>query len=73
MPSKQSDDLSRDVARLVPYYVDPKDLLDAVRKEHPDVSKKQIILAAFSAMIELAETDPMAAKRLHHLAISNRL
>ncbi len=72
MPGKRSEALSREVARLCAYYTDAKDLLDAVRKSFPKTSKKDIILASFSAMIDLAEHDPAAAKKLHDFAISNR-
>ena len=68
----QQDNLDGTLARLIPYYTEPGALLKAVRKEHPDVSKKKIILSAFSVMIDLAEKDPAAAKMLHDLALNNR-
>ena len=65
-------ELERSVARLSFYYTDAEELLAAVRKEHPKASKKTIVLAALSAMIDLAEREPAAAKRLHALAMGNR-
>ncbi len=50
----------------------PKDLWNAVRAVHPEATKKEIMLAAFAAMIVLAENDPGGAKALHDFALAGR-
>jgi hypothetical protein len=50
----------------------PRDLMSAVRKAHPDAKKKEVIRAAFAAMIELSDRQPFTAKQLQDFAISNR-
>ncbi|NLH79930.1 MAG: hypothetical protein GX458_03670 [Phyllobacteriaceae bacterium] len=72
MDQTDISELEQSVARLSFYYTDAGELLTAIRKEHPKASKKDIVLAALSAMIGLAEHDPAAAKRLHSLAMDNR-
>ncbi|MGO4741562.1 hypothetical protein AB4099_33985 [Bosea sp. 2KB_26] len=58
--------------RLVHSYGDAAELLKAVRKAHPEATKKDIILAALGVMIDQSETDEVAAKKLHALAMENR-
>lgn len=72
MGKKDITDLERSVARLSFYYTNARELLAAVRKEQPKASKKDIVLAALSTMINLAECEPAAAKCLHTLAMDNR-
>jgi hypothetical protein len=57
---------------LVKRVVSPKELLQAVQKQHPKASKKQIVLATFAAMIDAASKDPYTATKLHGFAIVNR-
>ena len=59
------------LARLEPG-VAPKDLFSAVRAVHPEANKREIITAAFSAMILLAEHDPNRASALQDFAIRAR-
>lgn len=70
--SKKAEELSASLVRLARDYQDPKALLDAVRKEHPKASKKDIIHAALLSMIEQAEADEAAAQSLHRMAMDNR-
>jgi hypothetical protein len=58
--------------KQVHYYNEPKELLKAMRKEHPNVSKKDIIIAAFAVMIEVSEKDPATAKLCQDFALNNR-
>jgi hypothetical protein len=44
-------EIARTVSRLATPGIKPKDLVAAVRKRHPDASKKQVSRAAFMAMI----------------------
>jgi hypothetical protein len=48
------------------------DLFKAVRAAHPEASRKQIVLAALSAMIDTCDTDMVATSKLHKFAIENR-
>lgn len=50
----------------------PKAIMAAVRKAHPDLKKKEVIRAAFSVMIELADKHPMTAKQMQDFAIAHR-
>lgn len=50
----------------------PRDLLQAVRRVHPEATKREIMTAAFAAMILLADKDPDRARTLHDLAIRSR-
>ncbi len=52
--------------------ISPRDLMSAVRKAHPEAKKKEVIRAAFAAMIELSDRQPFTAKQLQDFAISNR-
>ena len=49
-----------------------KQLIAAIRKEHPDASKKEIVRAAFYALTDVALSDGEKARRLHDFAISER-
>ncbi|SFK28262.1 hypothetical protein [Methylorubrum salsuginis] len=51
----------------------PKDLLGAVRERHPEASKKEVVRAAFYALIEgHQEPTPARAHDLHAFAIHER-
>lgn len=50
----------------------PKQLIEAVREEHPKASKKDIVRAAFYAVIISADNDPMRAQHLHEFALEQR-
>lgn len=52
--------------------VAPKDLLKAVRATHPEATKKEIMLAAFAAMILVAESDVDKARALQDFALKGR-
>lgn len=58
--------------RLVHHYGDAEELFAAVRKEHPGAGKKDIVLAALSVMIDQSQTDEVASKRLHQMAMERR-
>lgn len=64
--------IARTVATLASPGMKPKDLLSAVRKEHPDASKKDLSRAAFFAMILASETDPEKAAQAQDLALASR-
>ncbi|KAB1072560.1 hypothetical protein F6X53_28075 [Methylobacterium soli] len=50
----------------------PKDLLSAVRERHPNATKKEIVRAAFFALIEGHGTSSEQAQNLHSFAIGER-
>ena|SRR3954454_5735323 len=65
-------EIARTVSTLATPGMKPKDLVAAVRKRHPDASKKQVSRAAFMAMIIAAEADPNRATELQELALGSR-
>jgi hypothetical protein len=52
--------------------ITPNELIQAVRAVHPEATKKEIMHAAFTAVIALAESDPGSAKVLQDFALRNR-
>ena len=50
----------------------PKELLKLARKAHPDLSKKEIVRAAFRTVIAAADTDTEKALLLQDFALSER-
>lgn len=58
--------------RLVTPGVTPKELVKAVRKEHPGVKKKDIARAAFHAIIANAGHDPGKSRNLQAFALAER-
>ncbi len=51
----------------------PKALRAAVREKHPEASKKDIVRAAFYALIEARSQDNQTVDALHHFALSERI
>lgn len=49
-----------------------KDLIAAVRDQHPDATKKQIVRAAFYALTHGVDEDPEQAQHLHAFALTER-
>ena len=50
----------------------PKELIAAVRKHHPEASKKEIVRAAFYALTQGADGDAEQARDLHAFALGER-
>jgi hypothetical protein len=50
----------------------PKELLKLARKAHPEASKKEIIHAAFSSIIAVADSDVDKAVMLQNFALQER-
>ena len=50
----------------------PKELLALVRERHPEVTKKEVVRAAFYALIENHGANHEHAKDLHSFAITER-
>ncbi|BAQ45933.1 MULTISPECIES: hypothetical protein [Methylobacterium] len=49
-----------------------KDLIAAVRNEHPDATNKEIVRAAFYALTHDADADPEQTHHLHAFALTER-
>ena len=58
--------------RHVTHCMTPKELVKAVRKEHPGVKKKDIARAAFHAIIANADHDPGNPRNLQAFALAER-
>ena len=69
---KEADRIGATILRLVHYYGDPAELFEAVRRQHPDAGKKDVVLAALSVMIDQSQTDAVATRRLHKMAMDRR-
>lgn len=67
-----NEGVERSLVELVKAGQKPKDLIEAVRKRHPKVSKKQIVRAAFSSLIKIADDDEDKARALQGFAIAER-
>ena len=52
--------------------MDPKLLIDLVKKRHPTATKKEIARAAFLSVILSTEFDPEDTQALHDLAMETR-
>lgn len=64
--------IAKTVSELAVPGMRPKHLIEAVRKKHPEASKKEITRAAFYAVIEAAEKAPDSLTELHNLAMETR-
>lgn len=51
----------------------PKALRAAVRAKHPEVTKKDIVRAAFYALIEIRSQDGQTLDALHRFALAERI
>lgn len=51
----------------------PKALRAAVREKHPEASKKDIVRAAFYALIEARSQDQLTLDALHRFALAERI
>jgi hypothetical protein len=50
----------------------PKALRAAVREKHPEASKKEVVRAAFHALIDSQSQDGQAIEALHSFALAER-
>ena len=65
-------ELGETILREVRSDITPKKLMAAIRKAHPQASRKEIIRAAFYALIANAEQHPEKLEPLHKFAIEQR-
>lgn len=73
MSSTDLEVVAESVLRLAEPGMRPRQLVEAVRKEHPKARKKEIVRAAFYALISNAVRDVERVARLHSFALSERL
>lgn len=64
--------IAETVERLAKPGMKPKDLVEAVRKEHPHATKKEVSRAAFYTVILASEQDSDRVTELHHIAVATR-
>lgn len=72
MTRREIEEIAETVLRLAVPGVTPKALLNAVRVEHPAASKKEVVRAAFFAVLEHPDDDVARAARIHAFAMSER-
>jgi hypothetical protein len=65
-------ELAETLVRLAKPGMKPKELLAAVREQHPESTKKEVVRAAFYALAEGHRMDPERARDLHGFAIGAR-
>jgi hypothetical protein len=70
MVTRRVEEISATLVRLATADVSPKQLFGRARREHPNAGRKEIVRAAFFALI--AEVDGDMARRLHNFAIAER-
>ena len=71
--SKQSKVIGDTLLRLAEPGLKPKTMFAKVRQEHPEASRKEIILAAFHTIISCADTDLAKARQIQNFALAVRM
>ncbi|MDL2408188.1 hypothetical protein PY650_21565 [Rhizobium calliandrae] len=64
--------IAETVGRLATNGMKPKELIAAVRQEHPNASKKDVSRAAFYAVIIASQQKSERVVDLHNLAVQTR-
>ncbi len=72
METSELQAISQTILRLATPDMKPKKLFKAVRDAHPDASRKEIMRAAFLAVIARSDIDPEGAKQLHDVVMDER-
>lgn len=72
MSDREIEEISLTLTQLAKPKTTPKELLKAVRKRHPEASKRTIVRAAFYSIIANADSDPAKAAMLQGFAIGER-
>ncbi len=65
-------DIQATLMRLAKPKMSAKELLRQVKRAHPEASKKEIVQAAFAAVISVVDTDLDKALALQDFAIKGR-
>jgi hypothetical protein len=69
---KLREQLKAAIASSVKSSSKPKELLKILRKQHPNAKSRDMALAAFALMIEVADQDGELAAALHEFGLSER-
>lgn len=73
MPKEKIEDsIQKTLLQLAKPKMSPKELLKQTRKAHPDASRKEIMRAAFSSIIAVADSDVDTALILQDFALTER-
>lgn len=73
MPKEKIEDsIQKTLLQLAKPKMSPKELLKQTRKAHPDASRKEIMRAAFSSIIAVADSDVDTALILQDFALAER-
>ncbi|MFH1558630.1 hypothetical protein [Xanthobacter sediminis] len=72
MVTKRAQEICAVLVRLAAPDLSPKQLFDAVRQEFPDATRKEIVRAAFLAVITTADADCNKARKLQSFALAER-
>ncbi|HWA19295.1 MAG TPA: hypothetical protein VG757_09880 [Devosia sp.] len=70
---KTENPIEKTLLELAKPKMSPKELLKLARKAHPDASKKDIMRAAFSSIIAVADSDVDKARILQNFALAERV
>ena len=72
MSEERIRDLAESLLQTVTPDMTSKQLIKAIKKKHPKVSKKDIVRAAFYVVLSQADTQPELTGQLHAFALSER-
>lgn len=72
MNDDEANEIGVTLLQLVQPGVSPRELLRLVRKQHPKARKRNIVLAAFAAILAIADSDLERALLLQNFAIRSR-
>jgi predicted transposase YbfD/YdcC len=72
MVTERVQEISAALVRLAAPDLNPKQLFHAVRQEFPDATRKEIVRAAFFAVITTADADGNRARKLQNFALAER-
>jgi hypothetical protein len=72
MASDKIEELSTTLLSVAKPGLKPRDLIKAVLQTHPKATKKQVVRAAFYALVSERKVDDGTAAILHDFAITER-
>ena len=72
MPKSDPQAIGKTLVSLLRPGISPKELFKQTRTAHPNATRKDIVRAAFSTMIDLADKDPKGARVLQGVGIDQR-
>jgi hypothetical protein len=72
MVTERVQEIGAALARLAAPDLNPKQLLNAIRQEFPDATRKEIVRAAFFAVITTVDADGNRARELQNFALAER-